>query len=100
MPVFNGERFLREAVESILRQTYGDFEFVIVDDGSTDGTRDILQTYECKDRRVRIHRQPRNLGVTSALNQGCRLASGSFIARMDADDISVTTRLDQQIAYL
>lgn len=98
MPVFDGERFLREAIESILAQTYADFEFMIIDDGSTDASLDIVMSY--KDARIRLLRNERNLGLTASLNRGLALAKGQYLARMDADDISLPTRLARQIALM
>ena len=99
MPVFNGERFLREAVESILNQSFGDLEFVIVDDGSTDSTPSILESYCRQDQRVKVHRQG-NQGIVASLNQGCLIARGDYVARMDADDVSAPQRLGRQVAFL
>ena len=98
MSVYNGERFLSEAVESILNQTFYDFEFIIINDGSTDGTAKILQTYH--DKRIKIVRSPDNIGLTKSLNEGLKLARGKYIARQDADDISLPKRLERQISYL
>jgi len=95
MSVYNGERYLREAVDSILNQTFEDFEFIIINDGSTDGTREILESY--RDRRIRLFHQD-NIGLTRSLNKGIRLARGEYIARMDADDISDVDRLSYQVA--
>ena len=100
MPVFNGERFLGEAIDSILGQSFRDFECIVVDDGSTDRTPDLLAATQARDPRVVVHRQRGNTGFRSALNAGCALARGEFIARMDADDVSLPTRLDRQIAFL
>jgi glycosyltransferase involved in cell wall biosynthesis len=100
MPVHNGERFVREAIDSMLAQTFGDFELIVVDDGSSDATPDILRDIAARDARVRIHRLDPNRGVTGALNEGCRLARAPLIARMDADDISLPRRLEAQVAYL
>jgi len=100
MPVYNGERFVVEAVRSILAQTFGDFECVVVDDGSTDGTAKLLEAEQARDSRLVVHRQPSNLGFRAALNTGCALARGELIARMDADDISEPTRFEQQVAFL
>jgi glycosyltransferase involved in cell wall biosynthesis len=99
MSVFNGERYLRESIESILAQTFGDFEFIIINDGSTDRTGDILLHYQKIDCRVTVHHQP-NKGLIAALNTGCGLARGRYIARMDADDIALPDRLERQIDYL
>jgi len=98
MAVHNGERFLREATESILSQTFADFEFIIVDDGSTDGTSGILDSF-ADPRIVRIANE-KNLGLAASLNLGIAAARAEFIARMDADDVSAPTRLEKQIAYL
>jgi hypothetical protein len=98
MPVHDGERFLAEAIASILGQTFTSLELIVVDDGSTDGTAAILDRE--KDRRLRVHRLGQNQGITRALNDGCRQARGRFIARMDADDVSVPGRLETQVDYL
>jgi hypothetical protein len=95
MSVLNGEVFLAEAVESILGQTLRDFEFVIIDDGSTDRTADILSDYATRDGRVRVFRHP-NEGRAESLNWGTRLATGRYIARMDADDVALPHRLKDQ----
>ena len=99
MSVYNGERYLREAVESILNQTFTDLEFIIIDDGSTDGTVAILTRYQGVDDRIRIYHQ-KNQGLTASLNRGCRLTRGEYIARMDADDISLSARFAKQVRYL
>ena len=99
MPVHNAARYLHLAVDSILRQTFGDFEFLIVDDGSTDESPIILREYEATDRRVHIISRP-NTGIVGALNDGLAAARGDFIARMDADDIADPQRLEKQAAYL
>jgi glycosyltransferase involved in cell wall biosynthesis len=96
MSVFNGERFLREAVESILRQSFRDFEFIIIDDGSTDKSGSVLDSYQRSDARVRVLHQE-NRGLIDSLNRGCGLAQGTYIARMDADDIALDDRLMWQV---
>lgn len=98
MAVYNGERFLRDAVESILNQTFCDFEFLIINDGSTDGTRDILLSYQ--DQRIRLVENECNIGLTKSLNIGLALARGEYIARQDADDISYPNRLQKQLEFL
>jgi glycosyltransferase involved in cell wall biosynthesis len=98
MAVYNGERFLRQAVESILNQTFSDFEFLIINDGSTDRTPDILLSYH--DPRIRIARNNHNIGLTKSLNLGLALARGEYIARQDADDISYSERLERQISFM
>ncbi|MDD2337894.1 MAG: glycosyltransferase, partial [Geobacteraceae bacterium] len=98
MPLFNGKRYVREAVESILGQTFADFEFLIIDDGSTDDSCAIVESYG--DPRIRLITNGKNLGVTATLNRGIKLGRGEYIARMDCDDISLPTRLAEQIEYL
>jgi glycosyltransferase involved in cell wall biosynthesis len=100
MPVYNGERFVVEAVRSIVAQTFADFELLVVDDGSTDGTPELLAAEQARDPRLVVHRQPSNQGFLAALTTGCTLARGELIARMDADDISLPTRLERQVAFL
>jgi glycosyltransferase involved in cell wall biosynthesis len=98
MAVYNGERFLSEAIKSILNQTFSDFEFLIINDGSTDRTPDILLSYQ--DPRIRIVRNDGNIGLTKSLNLGLALARGEYIARQDADDISYSERLERQISFM
>lgn len=99
MPVFNAARYLAGAVESILAQTFIDFEFICVDDGSTDHSLDILRAYERNDRRMRVISRP-NSGIVGALNDGLRMASGRLVARMDADDAALENRFAEQVDYL
>jgi GT2 family glycosyltransferase len=99
MAVYNGERFLHEAVESILRQTFADFELIVVDDGSTDGTARILAAIVSADPRVRVHRQS-NQGPAAARNRGIDLARAPFIAFIDADDVALPARLEYQTKFL
>ncbi|HWP59933.1 MAG TPA: glycosyltransferase [Candidatus Acidoferrales bacterium] len=98
MPVYNGERYVREALESVLAQSFGDFEFIIVDDGSTDRTDEILEQY--RDPRIVRLRQPANLGIVAALNRGLEAARGELIARHDADDIALPDRLRRQANFM
>lgn len=98
MSVHNGERFLREAVESILSQTFTDFEFIIVDDGSTDRSAEIVESYT--DARVRLLHNDRNLGLSQSLNRGLQEVVGRYVARMDADDISLPERFERQITFM
>jgi len=100
MGVYNGERFLAAAVDSILAQTYGDFEFIIVNDGSADRTPAILADYAAADSRVRLLHNEMNIGLSSSLNRGLDAAQGEFIARMDADDVSEPLRFERQVDYL
>lgn len=98
MPVYNGDRYLAKAVESILTQTFTDFEFMVIDDGSTDASVEIIKSY--RDPRIRFIQNTANAGVTKSLNQGLALAAGEYIARMDADDVSLQTRLAKQVAFM
>lgn len=95
MPVWNGEKYLTEAVDSILKQTFGDFEFIIVDDGSQDATITIIESY--KDERIRLLRLEHG-GIVKALNAGVAHAQASWIARQDADDVSLPDRIENLIA--
>jgi len=99
MSVYNGENYLKEAIESILNQTFRDFEFIIINDGSTDSTGDILARYQQVDNRILVYKQE-NRGLIASLNRGCQLAKGKYIARMDADDISLPERLAREVNYL
>jgi len=99
MVVCNVDRFLAEAIESILEQTFRDFEFVIVDFGSTDKSKEIISSYATKDSRIKFHEIP-HCGLAEARNQGCLLAQGQYIAIMDADDISVLERLAWEVEFL
>jgi len=94
MSVYNGEEFLQESVESILNQTFTDFEFIIINDGSTDSTPKILEEYAARDKRIVLIQQE-NMGLTRSLNKGIKVARGKFIARHDADDISFINRLEK-----
>jgi hypothetical protein len=98
MPVHNGAAYLRAAIESVLAQTLADFELLIVDDGSTDATPDILATFD--DPRIVVVRNPTNLGLVASLNLGIERARGAYIARMDADDLCMRGRLWAQARYL
>ncbi len=98
LPIHNAEKYLLEAVESILTQTFADFELILVDDGSTDHSPVILDTL--KDPRIIRLRNEKNSGVVASLNLGISVASGRYIARMDADDVSLPERLEKQVKYL
>jgi len=99
MPVYNCERYLDEAIRSIREQTFTDFEFVIVNDGSTDGSLEIIQRHAEEDERIIILDRP-NGGIVAALNAGLAVCRGEFIARMDGDDVSLPERFERQVAYL
>ena len=97
MPVHNGERFVEEAVESILGQTFGDYEFIILDDGSTDDTGAILR--RCADPRI-VRIDQGHSGLAASLNRGLSVARGDYIARMDSDDRALPERLEREVAFL
>lgn len=98
MSVYNGEKFLSEAVSSILNQTFKDFEFIIIDDGSTDRTLQILQKFS--DKRIRILQNEQNKGLVYSLNRGLEECNGDYIVRMDADDIANQQRLALQVCKM
>lgn len=98
MSVYNGETYLREAMDSILDQTYTNFEFLIINDGSTDDTVNIIKSYD--DPRIRLVHNEENIGLTKSLNKGIDLANGEYIARMDADDISLPKRFERQLRVI
>ena len=97
MSAYNGERYLREAIDSILNQTFIDFEFLIVNDGSTDSSLKIIQSYD--DQRIQVINNEKNIGATKSLNKAIREARGEYIARQDADDVSLPSRFEEQIKY-
>lgn len=99
MPVYNAERYVAQAVESILAQTYSRFEFLIIDDGSSDRSLSILQRYARQDARIRLISRP-NTGYVIALNEMLSLAQGEFIARMDADDVALPNRFQRQVDFM
>ncbi len=99
MPVYNGARFIRPTLDSVLAQTLTDFECIIVDDGSTDGTQDILAEYAAKDSRIKVH-MGQHAGKVTAFNTGFKQAQGEFIAIHCADDISMPERFAVEIQYL
>lgn len=98
MPVYNGEKYIKEAMDSILNQTYADFEFLIINDGSTDTTEQIIKSYE--DSRIRYKKNETNLKLIATLNKGIELCIGKYIVRMDADDISALDRIEKQVAFI
>jgi glycosyltransferase involved in cell wall biosynthesis len=98
MSVYNGARYLREAIDSVLIQTFSDFEFIILNDGSTDDSARIIQNYG--DSRIRYVENSQNMGLTRSLNRGLSMSQGDYIARMDADDISLPDRFAAQVAFL
>lgn len=100
MPTYNVEEYISEAIESLLNQTYSNIEIIVVDDGSTDGTYSILKTYADRDSRIKLLRNLRNLNIVGSLNRALKYARGDYIARMDGDDVSVSTRIEELHNYL
>lgn len=100
MSVYNGEQYLAEAIDSILGQTYTEFEFIIIDDASQDNSFSIVRDFARKDKRIRIIENQDNQGLSVSLNKGVRAARCEYIARMDADDISAPTRFEKQVAFM
>jgi glycosyltransferase involved in cell wall biosynthesis len=99
MPVYNADEYLAEAIESILNQTFEDFEFIILCDDPSEKTRTIIENFQGSDSRIRVVYQERK-GLISALNEGFSLATGTYIGRMDADDICYPERLEKQVAFM
>ena len=98
MSVYNGEKYLREAIESILNQTFNNFKYLIINDGSTDSSQEIILSYD--DPRIVFVENEENIGLTNSLNKGLEIAEGKYIARMDADDISLPNRLKEQVNFM
>lgn len=98
MPVYNCELYIQEAIESILIQTFSDFEFLIIDDASTDSTLEVIKKYN--DPRIKLIEKPNNTGYTNSLNYGLSIARGTYIARMDGDDISLPKRFEKQFSFM
>lgn len=99
LPVFNAKRYVAEAIRSILDQTFAQFECIIIDDGSTDGTSDILESFRLQDDRIVLVSRE-NRGLVASLNEGIDRARGTWIARMDADDIALPKRFETQLAWV
>lgn len=100
MPARNVEHYVSDAIESVLNQTYKNFEFIIIEDSSTDSTLDIIKGFKKKDRRIILIRNENNLGVTISLNKGVKKARGKYIIRMDADDWSYPNRFESQVKLM
>ena len=99
MSVYNGDKFLSSSIESILNQTYSDFELLILDDGSTDNTSKILNNYQ-NHQKIRLFKNNQNIGLTKSLNLLINKSKGSYIARQDCDDLSDSKRLENQLSFL
>ena len=100
LPAYNATQYIEQAIESILNQTFADFELIILNDGSTDNTPEIIKRYADADKRIVFVDNKVNQGLIAVLNQGLDMARGEFIARMDSDDISLPQRFEKQVAYL
>lgn len=100
MPVFNAEKTLVESIESILHQSFSDFEFIIINDCSTDKSLSIIENFQRQDRRIRLINLKQNVGIVGALNSGLAAATGTYIARIDADDIAHARRFEIQLRYI
>lgn len=98
MPVYNAERYLAQAIDSVLKQTYSDFELVLINDGSTDSSKEIILSYN--DGRIRYIENEKNIGIVNTLNKGVDLCNGEYIVRMDADDVCNPSRFERQIAFM
>ena len=100
MSVYNGETYLAEAIESVINQTFKNWELIIINDCSTDSTEEILQDFALKDKRIKVHKNEVNLRLPTSLNKGISLSQGKYIARMDADDICLPDRLEKQYEFM
>lgn len=100
MPVYNAAPYLKQSIESILDQTFADFQFIIIDDGSTDGSWEILESYAQEDERIILLRNQKNSGICLSLNTAIAKGRWTYIVRMDADDISYPDRIHRQVAFM
>ncbi len=98
LPAYNASSTISQSIESIIKQTYEDWELIIINDGSNDNTKDIILSY--KDDRIKIFDNPGNKGIVYTLNRALSIAQGLYVARMDSDDISISTRIEKQIDYI
>ena len=98
MPVYNGDKFLIKSIKSILNQTFKNFEFIIINDGSSDNSLKIIESFD--DRRIKFFNNLENRGISFTLNKGLKVAKGKYIARQDQDDISLPDRLTLQLEYI
>lgn len=100
MPVYNGAQYLQEAIDSILNQTFKDFEFIIIDDGSSDESAEIIRKNADRDKRIVFIKNEQNSGICVTLNKGLGIASGEYIVRMDCDDIALPYRIEHQVLFM
>ena len=99
MSVYNGIPYISDTIKSILNQTFEEFEFIIIDDGSTDGSSEVIEKFQMIDQRITLLKQP-NQGIVASLNRGIEMAKAPLIARIDADDIAVKDRLEKQVQFM
>lgn len=100
MPAYNADKYIGNAIESILKQSYNNFEFIIVEDGSTDSTLNIIKNFKNRDKRIILIKNKENEGVTRSLNKALKLSKGKYVIRMDADDWSYPKRFESQIKLM
>ena len=100
MSVYNGEEYLESAIESVMNQTFKDWELIVINDCSTDSTAEILDRLAKKDERIKVHPNEVNLRLPKSLNKAISLCSGKYIARMDADDICLPERFEKQYKFM
>lgn len=98
MPVYNAQKYIKHAIDSILNQTYENFELLVIDDASTDSSLDIIK--QCQDKRIRVVRNEKNMGIAATRNLGIQLCKTEYIALMDDDDIALTTRFEKEVSFL
>src|SRR5687767_3766504 len=101
MPVYNAEKYLKQAISSVMKQTFRDFEFIMIDDCSTDSSFEIMQKFAKRyPKKIKVFQNDKNIKQAITVNRAIKMARGEFIARMDADDISLPDRFERQIEYL
>lgn len=100
MSTYNDQHFVHLSIESILKQSYTDFEFLILDDFSSDSTLEVLKEYELKDERIKVFKNSKNIGLTKSLNKLIKLSNYNYIARQDSDDVSLPNRFKVQLDYM
>ena len=100
IPVYNGEVYLRDAIQSVVNQTFQNWKLYLINDGSTDGSLVIMEEYALRDARIKVIDDGQNKGLVTRLNQSVEIAVGKYYARMDADDIMYITRIEEQVTFL
>lgn len=100
LPAYNASLYLQQALDSIIEQTFNDFEVLLIDDGSSDNTSDIAREYSNRDVRIKYYKNEQNMGLIKTLNKGLMLAKGEYIVRMDSDDIMIKDRLHKQVVFM